>query len=250
MVRRFREIARHGDPDLVLIDGEHLVADALGCRIPIEVALSDGRAPELAARARDAGADVYDCTAGVLEAASPVRTPSGIVALARWRLTPLDRLLARTGLCLGLAGVQDPGNVGSAIRAADALGAAGVVVLDGTADPRAWKTLRGAMGSAFRVPVARASAEEVVREARAQGRSILATVAAGGTPVDRADLVAPALLLVGSEGAGLPAELVDTADQRVTIPMRAGVESLNVAVTAAIVLFEARRQHQSAATQP
>ena len=248
VVRRFRDVARHGDPDLVLIDGEHLLTEALAAGVSVELVLTDGRAHALAGRARAAGASVYEGTPGVLEAASPVRTPSGIVALARWRTVDLSAALASPdGCCLGLLGVQDPGNVGSAIRAADALGAAAVVALDGTADPRGWKALRGAMGSAFRLPVARGDAREAIRQARQRGLAVVASVAEGGTPVDRIDLRPPALLLVGSEGSGLPPEAVATADRRVTIPMRPGAESLNVAVTAALLLFEARRQRQAAA---
>lgn len=245
VVRRFRQVAK-GDDDLVLIDGEHLLAEALGAGVPIEVVLTDGRAHGLAGRARAAGASVYEGSAGVLEAASPVRTPSGIVALARWRTKETHDILGQSQpCCLGLVGVQDPGNVGSAIRAADALGATGVLALEGTADPRGWKTLRGAMGSSFRVPVGRGMASEAMADARASGLAIIASVASGGTPIERADLRSAALILVGSEGAGLAPDLVTLADRRVTIPMRAGVDSLNVAVTAAIILFEARRQRQA-----
>jgi TrmH family RNA methyltransferase len=246
VVRRFRQIARGGDPDLVLIDGEHLLAEALACDVPIETVLTDGRSPGLTGRARAAGATVHEATEAVIEAASPVRTPSGVVALARWRTTALDAVIGpSSGSCLGLVGVQDPGNVGSAIRAADALGATGLLALDGTADPRGWKTMRGAMGSSFRVPIARASASDAIDRARTQGLLVVASVAAAGTPVEHADLASPALLLVGSEGAGIPPAIVAMADRQVTIPMRAGVDSLNVAVTAALLLFEARRQRQS-----
>lgn len=223
------------------------MTEALAAGVPIEIVLTDGRMRAVAGRARAAGASVYEGTQNVLEAASPVRTPSGIVALARWTTAALaDVLGTPKACCLGLAGVQDPGNAGSAIRAADALGATGVIALEGTADPGGWKTLRGAMGSSFRLPVARATAADAIAEARRLGLAIVATIAAGGTPVEHADLHSPALLLVGSEGAGLADEIVEGADRRVSIPMRAGVDSLNVAVSAAILLFEARRQRAQA----
>jgi len=241
-VRRFRLAAR-GDDDCVLLDGEHLVAEALEAGIPIELVLTDGRAHGLADRALAAGATVHEAAATILEAASPVRTPSGIVALARWHPDTVSGVLDRVkGSCLGLIGVQDPGNAGSAIRAADALGASGLLALDDTADPRGWKTLRGSMGSVFRVPVGRGSSADALAHARRTGLPIVATVASGGSDIDRADFSKPALVLVGSEGAGLSAEIVAQADQRVTIPMRPGANSLNVAVTAAILLFEIRRQ--------
>lgn len=246
VVRRFRQVAKGDDADLVLIDGEHLLAEALGAGVAVELVLTDGRAPALTGRARAAGASVYEGSTGVLDAASPVRTPSGIVALARWHtLEPRAILSQSQGCCLGLVGVQDPGNVGSAIRAADALGATGILALEGTADPRGWKTLRGAMGSSFRVPVGRGTASGAIAEARSRGLGVIASVASGGTPIEQTDLRSPVFILVGSEGAGLAPDIVTRADRRVTVPMRAGVDSLNVAVTAAIILFEARRQRQS-----
>ena len=144
-----------------------------------------------------------------------------------------------------LVDVQDPGNVGAVIRAADALGASGVAALDGTAHPGGWKALRGAMGSTFRVPVAREQTDRAMGEMRRAGLRIVATVAASGTPLDRLDLRGPICLLLGNEGAGLPDSLSAGADERVTIPMRAGAESLNVAVTASLLLYEARRQRSS-----
>jgi TrmH family RNA methyltransferase len=241
-VRRFRQAAR-GDADVVLLDGEHLVSEALAAGVPLDIVLADSRMTALASRARAAGATVHDASTAVIEAASPVRTPSGIVALARWQPSDVEEVLGRlAGSVLGLVGVQDPGNAGSAIRAAAALGAGAVFALDDTADPRGWKTLRGSMGSVFHVPVARGASADALALARRKGLSIVATVASGGVAVDRANLTTPALVLVGSEGAGLPAEIVALADERITIPMHPTANSLNVSVTAGILLFELRRQ--------
>jgi len=246
VVQRCREAAAGDDPDLVLLDGAHLLAEALDAGVPIALVLTDGREQRLVARARKAGATVYEGTTGVLEAASPVRSPSGVVTLAHWRTTRIvDAMAAPDAGCLGLVGVQDPGNVGSAIRAADALGATGVLILDGTADPRAWKTLRGSMGSVFHLPVGLGKTAEALADAKHAGLAVIAAVAQNGTPLTEVDLRGPALILVGSEGAGLPAAIVDRADARVTIPMRGGVDSLNVAVTSAVLLYEARRQREA-----
>lgn len=205
--------------------------------------MTDGRHEAVAQRARQAGAAVYEATASVLEAASPVRTPSGIVAIARWSTAAPEAVFSHApALALALVEVQDPGNVGSVIRGADAFGATGVVALGGTANPAGWKALRGAMGSTFRVPVARGDVDDVVRLARARGVRVIATALGTGTPIDAIDWRAPALVLLGSEGAGVPSTLLEHADVRATIPMRPGVDSLNVAATAAIILYEARRQ--------
>jgi RNA methyltransferase, TrmH family len=247
VVQRFRRLAmnRRQEPG-ALIDGEHLVGEALAAGVPIGVLLTDGRASALEDRARKAGAAVYVGTPAVLEAASPVRTTSGIVGIATWQPADLRETLARApALVIGLVDVQDPGNVGAAIRSADALGATGVAVLDRTADPGGWRALRGAMGSTFHLPVARGSTAEALQEASRARVAVAATVADSGEPVESADLRRPILVLIGNEGAGLPADVVGNADLRLTVPMRAGVDSLNVAVTAALILYEARRQRRA-----
>jgi TrmH family RNA methyltransferase len=229
--------AGRGEPGRVLLEGAQLTADALDAGIDLDAFVTDGRHPELAARAAAAGAVVYDAPRAVADAASPARTPGGAVAIARWAPAALDRLSLRPDAdVVALAGVQDPGNVGSVIRSADAFGAA-VVVLDGSADPGNWKALRGAMGSTFRVPVARATVDDALAWAARTGRRLAAAVPRGGVPPDDAALDGPLLLLLGREGAGLDDALVQRAAVRVTVPMRGGVDSLNVGVTAAILLW-------------
>ena len=244
VVQRFRRLAaRRRDDHGLLLDGEHLVGEALDAGVAIDLLLSDGRTPDLAARSRASGATVYLASAAVLEAASPVRSPTGTVAIASWMPAPVRDLFARSpALVIGLLDVQDPGNAGSVVRSADALGATGVAMLDRTADPAGWRALRGAMGSTFRLPVARASTPELFTEARRANVRVAATVAVDGHPVETCDLTSPIVVLLGNEGAGLPPDILRQADMRVTIPMRSGVDSLNVAVTAALILYETRRQ--------
>ena len=128
LVRRFRELATERSGPQVLLEGERLIGDALDSRVPIETLISGGGHDDLVNRARRAGAEIYEGTAAVLDAVSPVRTASGIVAIATWTPRSLeeifadsrskDRLLHPT--ILGLVDVQDPGNVGAVIRSADA----------------------------------------------------------------------------------------------------------------------------------
>lgn len=254
VVIRFREAAkRHGTPDCVVLDGAHLILDALHSRIPLDVVLTTadflGQAlPErdaLWALVAESGATVYEVTSAVLAAASPVRTPTGIVALARWRPSPIEDLwTAAPALVIGLVDVQDPGNAGAAIRSADGLGASGVALLGASADPASPKVLRGAMGSSFRLPVARADLSAALTLARRHGSQVCAAVAPGTTTVDisNADLARPTLVLFGNEGAGLEPAVVAAADCQLSIAMRPGLNSFNVAVSAALVLYEARRQ--------
>jgi TrmH family RNA methyltransferase len=255
IVKRFRALAqpsgRRGT-DEVLLDGPHLVEEALACRVPIDVAaFSDGSlagaAPPggLADAIARAGGRVVVMPDAVLTAMSPVRHPAGVVAIARPRADGVDAVFSsgERGVMLIaiLAGIQDPGNVGAIIRSAAALGASGVVTLDETADPYGWKALRGAMGATFRLPVARASEAEVLEAVRDHGVRLVAAVPRDGIPAPDYDWRGPTAVAFGGEGAGVSQALLDRADARITIPMPPPVESLNVAVAAALVIYEARR---------
>jgi TrmH family RNA methyltransferase len=253
IVKRFRDLARTGPAaGAVVLDGEHLIEDALGAAVPIEVAafadslVTDRLAP-LAARVAATGARVIAVPDDVMAALSPVRTPAGAVAIGRCQGASLaDIISAPAPLILLLHGVQDPGNVGACIRAAEACGATGVATSDGSADPFGWKALRGAMGSTFRLPVAAHQPfDRAIDAAKAAGIRIYATVPRGGTMLASADLRRPSAVLLGGEGPGLPAALMERADERLTIPMRAPVESLNVATAAALIVYEAARQRSA-----
>lgn len=251
-VAQCRELATAraaGDP-LILLDGPHLIGDALAAGVSLLAVaiaprvLADPAAAGLLAALRASPAELFAATDSVLEAASPVRSPAGIVAIARFEAAGPERVFAAgTGLLVAAVGVQDPGNLGAIVRVADAAGAAGVVVTAGSADPLGWKALRGSAGSALRVPLATGlAAHEACAMARAAGLRIIATCPADGTAHHALDLTLPALLLLGGEGPGLPAGLIDQADVRLRIPLRPQVESLNVAVAAGVILFEAQRQ--------
>ena len=251
IVDRFRRAARRAAAEeCVLLDGEHLIRDAVAAGIPIDVVIATQQAwNELgdllsALEAQPDAPAIYEAAPAVLDAASPVKTPSGIAALARWHPASIEQALyGARPLVLGAVDVQDPGNFGAIVRSADALGATGVVSAGASADPAGWKALRGAMGSAFRIPVAKAPVEAALAAAKAAGLRVYAA-SMDGAPLDRCDLTGPTLFLLGSEGLGLPPAALDAADDRIAIPMRAGVNSLNVAVTAAVLLYEARRQRR------
>jgi TrmH family RNA methyltransferase len=179
----------------------------------------------------------------VLEAASPVRQPSGILAVARWQPEDAGALVeTATGPIVGLVDVQDPGNVGVIIRSADALGAAAVLALDASANPGGWKTLRAAMGSTFRLPIGVGQSETALAAARRRALPVVASIARGGVALFDWTPPSTFLLLVGNEGGGIPASIATVSDNFVTIPMRSGVESLNVGVSTALVLSEAWRR--------
>lgn len=254
VVSRCRRLARgrSAEDPALLLEGWRLIEAALDAGLALELlaapaAVLTGAASQLASRAATAGARVVAATAPVLDAMSPVSSPSGLVAIARPPSPALESVTRPApALVAVLAGVQDPGNVGAIVRVLDAAGGSGVVACGNSADPFSWKALRGAMGSAFRLPVVRAgTVAEVVARLKTQGVRVVAADAHGGSSPYDLDWRRPVACLLGSEGAGLPAADLALADDRVTIPMRAGVESLNVSATAAILAYEARRQRQT-----
>jgi TrmH family RNA methyltransferase len=249
VVAQYRAAARGEGRDVLLLDGAHLVSDALTARIPLQhvmVAAESQASADIEpilARASAQQTVVFVASAKVMEAASPVRSSSPIIALANRNALGSDVYQGRLSLVLIACDVQDPGNLGAIARVAEAAGASGLIAAGQSADPFGWKALRGSMGSALRLPIAsRDTADEAVAEARHHRCRIVATVPRGGTPLSESDLRAPLAILIGGEGHGLALPLIDTADVRVTIPMQAPVESLNTAVTAALVAYEARRQ--------
>jgi TrmH family RNA methyltransferase len=256
IVARFRDAARGRASDgVVLLDGEHLVAEALDAGVVLDTVAFAERVVEdrgasrstrngLVDRVVRSGADAVRVPPAVLAAMSPVREPSGIVALAKAARSSLEQALARgPQLVAVLAGVQDAGNVGAIVRAADGCGATGVVATEGTADPFGWKALRGSMGSVFRVPIAaRVRLDLAIAALKKQRIAIAATVPRGGRPLPDCDLHGPMAILLGAEGSGLSDEISSLADVRITIPMRPPVESFNVAITAALIFYEAAQQ--------
>lgn len=255
-VQRCRHLASEpgAEPGAVLLDGVHLLQEALTAGLAIPVAAFNAHARNqagadrlLAALARS-GTEILDATDAVIDAASPVRSPSGVIAIASISPAELEAVFSRQpALVAGVVDVQDPGNVGAIVRAAEAAGATGVVIAGQSANPMGWKAIRGSMGSLFRLPVASGiGLDQVLRVARAAGVAIMAAAADGERDLFHTDLRGPTLLLVGAEGAGLPAEARHAADARIRVPMADPVESLNVAVAAGVILFEARRQRQLA----
>ncbi len=255
LVHQFRDAAtgRTAGTSLVLLDGPHLVATALDAALPMPVAavmdaeLDDPEFADLVARLEACGADVAVVTSNLMAAMSPVRTPSGIIALAECRLADATSLLAApSALVLVAADVQDPGNLGALVRAAEAASATGVIASGLSADPLSWKAMRGSMGSALRLPVASAlDTRDLVTAAQAAGLQTIAAVPRDGAAPDAIDWRRPTMLLIGGEGPGLPLGVIDAAGLCVTVPMAAPVESLNVSVAGALLLYAARQQRVS-----
>lgn len=260
IVKRFRDLARAsaaapaGHAVDVLLDGAHLLQEALACDVIVETAAFSDRhisdelsgTAGLATEVKKRGGRVVVVSDQVLAAMSPVQHPSGVVAIARAPAADVGVVMAAVSdlpLVLVLAGLQDPGNVGAIVRAAAAFGASGVVAIEGSANPFGWKALRGAMGGTFRLPIAaRGSLSDVVASAATLGVRLVAALPRGGTPLPELDLREPTAIVLGGEGAGVPHATMAAVHETVTIPMQAPVESLNVAIAAALILYEATRQ--------
>ncbi|PYV98320.1 MAG: RNA methyltransferase [Acidobacteria bacterium] len=176
--------------------------------------------------------------------AVPSESPQGVAALVRWKEFSLDDVLAKakSGPLLAIAGVQDPGNLGTILRSADAFDAAGVVLGEGTVSPFNPKVVRASAGSVFRLPLARTKLNHAVARFREDGLRLIGTSSHKGVPLNQAKLDGPLVIFIGSEGAGLPRDLVSQMDELVVIPHSPRVESVNAGVAASIVLYEAARK--------
>lgn len=252
-VKRFRALAHARAGADILLEGVHLVEEGFTSGLVIDtVAFSETAAQRLApllSRAQRSGCRIAIVGDAIFSALSPVPNPTGTIAIAHLAMVTIDAVLARQSpLVIMVDSVQDPGNVGAIIRAAEACGASGVIVAGASADPFGWKALRGSMGSTLRLPVAQTgSLIDAVDAAQAAGIRVFAAVPREGTRLAECDLRDPTAVILGGEGSGLPGAVVTRADQRLTIPMQPPVESLNVAVAAAIVLYEAARQRTNVA---
>lgn len=176
--------------------------------------------------------------------AVPSDSPQGVAALVRCPVFSVENVLAKSleGPVLAIAGVQDPGNLGTILRSAEAFGAAGVLLGEGTVSSFNSKVVRASAGSVFRLPIARVKLAEVLPQMRSRGLRVVATSSHKGTPVHQAKLSGPLAIFIGSEGAGVPRELLAAMDETLAIPHSEHVESLNAGVAASIVLYEVSRQ--------
>ncbi|HET7038955.1 MAG TPA: RNA methyltransferase [Gemmatimonadales bacterium] len=232
---------------MTLAEGVRLVEEALSAGVTIQGALVTaglaqhprGAALIAALAARAVATEELDQRA--FSQLADTDTPQGVIAVIeppRWTLADLRP--GRGAPLLVLDAVQDPGNVGTLLRTAFALGAAGAVLLKGTADLTNPKVVRGAMGATFRLPAVAADVAEFANWAQRE-RLVIWTAAADGAPLGRATPPERLALVVGNEGAGVSAEVRALAQQHVAIPLARGAESLNVAVAAGILLYEAAR---------
>ena len=182
----------------------------------------------------------------IFDNAVPSETPQGVAALVHLKEFSLEEIMERlqVGPLVVIAGLQDPGNLGTILRSAEAFGGAGVIVGEDTVSPFNAKAVRASAGSIFRVPVIRGKLEAVSSQLRAQEIRLVATSSHKGTPLGEARLTGPLAMFIGNEGSGLPRDLMTRMDEVVVIPHAPQVESLNAGVATSILLYEAARQRK------
>ncbi len=250
LFKRLRALKERGpEGELCLLEGPKLVLEALEAGVVVVEAAYSARAQTTPAGATALGSlgargvSLHALSAELLASLSEVETSQGLVALARRPSFDEEQLYRGTPLVLVADTVQNPGNLGGLLRTAEAAGATGAYLTGASGDPLSWKALRGSMGSALRLPHLRGlDARTAFARARERGLTVLATAADGERRYDEADLRGPVAIVVGSEGSGLSAALQQEAAARLRIPLAPSVESLNVGVAAALVLYEAARQ--------
>lgn len=181
----------------------------------------------------------------VFSSAVSTDAPQGVAALVKLKPTKLEDLLEQTGgipLIVAVAGIQDPGNLGTIIRSAEAFAARGVLLGEKTVSHSNPKVVRASAGSLFREPLISVKLAEAITLLKQNAYRVVASSSHKGKPLDQADFTGPSVLLIGNEGAGLPAEILAEADELVTIPHSSRVESLNAGMAASIMLYEVARQ--------
>lgn len=239
LLKSIRKAVQRGartDDGFAVAEGFHLYEEARRSRTPIGAILATPRAAEKL----DTVPGLHLVDEATLHQISSVETSQGILTLLRIDEQPPANLLNHTPLAIALDGLQDPGNAGAIVRSAEAFGATGVFFLKGSVSPWNPKTLRASAGSLLRLPFAALDWEAFLELVQSRGIPLYAAAPRAERPISQVPLNQPAAILIGNEGRGIPEAHAASAIP-VRIPTQ-GVESLNAALAAAILLYEASRQ--------
>jgi TrmH family RNA methyltransferase len=251
LAQRARAVRDGREKEFVFVEGVRLCEEALSASLEFELVLyarslaDDVRGASLLASLRGVCRNTHPVSADVLESVSDTKTPQGVVALARRPSTGCQRIEQAPGvpLVVLMHRANNPSNAGAVLRVAEAAGATGVVFTEGSTDPLSPKSLRGSMGSAFRLALwTGPTLEEALGWCCSRGIGSVATAAGAPQLHTEVDWKGPRAILLGPEAAGLSADELRAAAEAVRIPMREPVESLNLATALAVILYEAARQ--------
>jgi TrmH family RNA methyltransferase len=248
-LKAVRRLARARHAPVFLVEGHRQLRRALDARVTVravyaapDLFLGDGD-PGLVALARQRGAEVVELGAGAFRSISTGVRPDGLLAVVeRWSTAIGSLALGPHPLLLVAQGVERPGNLGTIVRTACSAGADALVACDARADLFHPDTVRGAVGTLFHVPLVQCATDEALPWLGRRGLRVVVAAPDGERALWDADLDGPVALVVGSERHGVSREWRDAADETVSIPMPGPSDSLNVAVAAGIVLFEAVRR--------
>ncbi|WP_371369607.1 23S rRNA (uridine(2479)-2'-O)-methyltransferase [Sporomusa rhizae] len=240
---------------MFVAEGVRLVEECINAGWPVEVciytenAAAKNRTHSLIEKITNMNCKMVVVPENIYNKISDTDQPQGIMVILEKRPSTIDTMVSginKQPLLIILDGIQDPGNVGTIIRTADAAGCTGVIVLKGSADIYAGKTVRATMGSLFHLPITEAlSPSELLPVLKEAGIKVMATGLQKSFSYYQADFNNPVAIVLGNEGQGVSAELLKAADSCLTIPLVGQAESLNVAVAAGIILYEAIRQRST-----
>lgn len=221
----------------ILVEGEVMIREALSCGLKIHDLLAEDRYADFAQEMEAVGARAYLVPRSILETVCETRTPQGVCAsFDAPKSMSLDQM---PDVIVALDGVQDPGNVGTIWRTADAAGFQGLLLGEGSADPVSPKVLRAAMGSGFRLPFAYTSdLPKALTQLAAKGYTVIASDLSGADFYNRPDPGKKLVLVIGNEARGISQAVRDCATMKLKLPMRGGAESLNAAIAAAIMMYD------------
>jgi RNA methyltransferase, TrmH family len=252
-VRRLRRLVQkrtlRWSEGVCVLEGPDLVEAAIDAGVEFEALYVDVAAKAdssaIIERATRAGIRVFALSPGVIERVADARTPQPVMAAVRFTGAPLASI-GEGGPVVVLHDVKDPGNAGTIVRSADALGASAVVFTGDSVDPYNPKTLRATAGSIFHLPVVVSDLDSTLEYFTSRHVDTFATVVRGGEPLSEVDLRGAAAVVVGNESAGLDRASAAKCSRRLTIPMSGRSESLNAGVAASLILYEALRQRGGA----
>ncbi len=228
------------------LEGAHLIHEAIASGLRLDaIFVEAGKERLLEEFELQTGVEVLSVSREVLASVVSTESPQPLAALAQspvFTAEDVFGLPAAVPLVIVTAGLQDPGNMGTLIRSAEAFGATGILMLPGTVSPWNAKTLRASSGSAFRLPLIACENQALLSMVRERKIPLLAAVAHGDGIDPLPDLQGPVAILIGNEGAGLSQVWIQAADACITIPYPGRTESLNAAVAGSVLLYEAARQ--------
>ena len=233
---------------LIGVEGPNLLKEALRAGLHVAtIFVAQGSEGLLDTLAVPSETEILLLPRPLLDSALATETPQPIAALVEppaWSWNHLLNQSRKKPLVVVLAGIQDPGNLGTILRSAEAFGADGVVSLPGTVSAWNPKAVRASAGSVFRVPLLATDAKDCFSRLREAGVKVFTTAARAAKPADLVNFTGAVALLIGNEGSGVPDELASQAQGAITIPCPGPVESLNAAIAAGVLLYEAARQRR------